>query len=355
MSDTSVIIRSARRPVLVARHREVILELDGALGEAFIVGVPGNRRLEEMHQRLDQPEQAEAVRNFLDALCEEPATARLDLRTALIEQLCLMREDGLTEGARLQEMAIGAYRQLRMDIARHQGGILLDLAALRALPVPTVAAFRVPRAFGDPAFPRTSLPGFQQQFLGAINALLHPQKADSNWHDEDGGLRITLTDAATADPEAAARDRIRSSFYRGVFMDWMSPDSLEPKEVDSHAHVLAWLQDLNATPHLYPFLQGQTPGQKAFRIAQLTGKLIRLYELYARVAQASASPLHQAELSPLDTRGRLTVLARLRYPPIRATAELTLATAACPFPVLVAFIQDRLRRGDLVLPPEPRR
>ena len=74
-----------------------------------------------------------------------------------------------------------------------------------------------------------------------------------------------------------------------------------------------------------------------------------------RVAQAAASPHHIAELAPLDTRGRLSVLSRLRYPPIRAPAELTLATAACPFATLVAFVQGHLARSDFVLPPEPRR
>jgi hypothetical protein len=50
----------------------------------------------------------------------------------------------------------------------------------------------------------------------------------------------------------------------------------------------------------------------------------------------------------------LALLAKLRYPAIRAPAELTLATAACPFPAFIAFVQDRMSRGDLVLPPEPK-
>ncbi len=355
MSDTSVIIRSARRPVLVARHRDVIIEIDGALADVFIVGAGGNRRLEEMHARLEQPEQAAAIRQLLDDLCTDPDDAKHSLHTALIEHLCLLREDGLTEGARLQEFAIGVYRQVRAAVMVHQGGATLDLAAIRALAVSFVAEVRTPRTFGDPAFSRTMLPVFRLTTLAAVDALLHPAMADDAWHDEDGGLRITPSDAAAADPESAARDRIRAVFYRQVFIEWMSPDNLETKEIEGHATVLQWLQDLNATPHLYPFLQGQSPGQKAFRIAALTGKLIRLYELYARVAQATASPQHRAELASLDTRGRLSVLSRLHYPAIRATAELTVATAACPFPVFIAFVQDRLRRGDFVLPPEPRR
>ena len=354
MSETTQIIRSARRPVVVARHREVIEEIDGSLGDQFIVGIPGNRRLEELHARLDAPERRAAIDDLLDEISTGLSAARLDFRHALVEELCILREDGLTEGARLQELAIGAYRRVRNLLHLHQGEDL-DLAALRALPVPVMAESLVPRGFGDPAFPRLLLPVFRQRTLAAMDVLLHPAGADSAWHDEDGGLRITPADAATENPEATARDRIRAAFYRAVFVEWMSPDSLEQGEIDSHSTVLHWLQNLTATPHLYPFLQGQPPGQKAFRIAELTGKLIRLYELYARVAQAAASPHHAGELAPLDTRGRLSVLSRLRYPPIRAPAELTLATAACPFATLVAFVQDRLARGDFVLPPEPRR
>jgi len=66
-------------------------------------------------------------------------------------------------------------------------------------------------------------------------------------------------------------------------------------------------------------------------------------------------PRHQAVLHGKSTRERLMHLAKIHYPPITLSPELTLAALLCPFAAFVEFVQTRSQAGDFVLPPDPKR
>ena len=151
------------------------------------------------------------------------------------------------------------------------------------------------------------------------------------------------------------RDRIRSQFFKDVFLGYMAADEFDPKDGEAHPTVLHWLEAIEQTPHLFPFMQGQATGQKQFRLAQLMQKLIQVHEMYARATLAAEHPSYRAAFAGLTTRERLKVMAKDRYPPLVLSPELTLAALLCPFSGLVAWVQDKVAAADFVLPPDARR
>ncbi|MBA3847954.1 MAG: hypothetical protein H0X45_15100, partial [Planctomycetes bacterium] len=151
------------------------------------------------------------------------------------------------------------------------------------------------------------------------------------------------------------RDRIRSRFYRDVFLIYLSPDELDQREVDAHPTVLHFLESVEATGHLYHFMQGQPAQQKAFRLGQLLQKIVQLHEMYARVALATQHPSYRDTFVGLSTRERLASMAKDHYPPLTLSNELTLAALLCPFAEFVRWVQDKTTTSDFVLPPDPKR
>ena len=105
------------------------------------------------------------------------------------------------------------------------------------------------------------------------------------------------------------RDRIRSQFYREVFIKYLSIDEFDISH-EPHVTVLHWLEAIESTAHLYPFMQGQTAGQKSFRLAQLTQKVLQLHEIYARVALARQHPTYRETFEGKLTRECLAALSK---------------------------------------------
>ncbi len=360
------LINEARRPILIARHRELVTEMEQTLSEAFVVGEGEGKRFKAMIEELASESETKRIQRTLKLLIEDEHYRESTLQQALTDYLCLMREDGNVEVAALQMHAIGVYRAVRaLVVARQHDAPTLDevremsMTGLGTLLEPQTAVFG--RVGASQVYTRS----FIERTLKTIKHLRQGDRPDTTWHDEDSAAAVTREDEEQVRqmPEAERaqalafliRDRIRSRFYRAVFLEYLSADLLEPSEVENHPTVLSWLQSLADTPHLYPFLQGQPDRQKLFRIARLTQKVVQLYEIYARVGLAEMDPRHHASLHGKTTRERLVHLARIHYPPITLSPDLTLAALLCPFAAFVQFVQNHAQASDFVLPPDPKR
>jgi len=360
------LINEARRPILIARHRELVTDMEQNLSEAFVTGEGDGKRFKAMIEELSSDSEVRRIQRTLKLLIDDEHNRESTLQQALSDYLCLMREEGNVEVAALQMHAIGVYREVRkLVVARQHDAPTLDelremsMTGLGTLLDPQTVVFG--RTGGAQVYTRT----FIERTLKTIKRLRQGDRPDTTWHDEDSAAAITREDQAQvlqmpeAEREQAMafliRDRVRSRFYRSVFLEYLSADQLEPSEIESHTTVLSWLQGLADTPHLYPFLQGQPDRQKSFRIARLTQKIVQLFEIYARVSLAEMDPRHQAALHGKTTRERLMHLAKIHYPPITLSPELTLAALLCPFAAFVEFVQTHAQASDFVLPPDPKR
>lgn len=365
---TMDLIAEARRPILIERHRAAIEEMEGGIGDAFISGESDNPRLKAMLAELDAPAAQKRLAASMTALAEDFHYRAHSVRRALIEELCLLREQAQVEIAALQLHAIGVYRELRRLLAARQGEppAVADLRELPCTAVGKLSAREQP-GFGSPRLADVAVwtPAFGERCLRTIKRLRRHDDADSHWDDANGPpplpreLEEPINDLPEAERLAArtalVRDRIRSAFFRDVFLRYMAADEFDPAEGAAHPTILRWLEAIETTPHLFPFMQGQTSGQKLFRLSQLMLKLIQLHEMYARVALASNHPTYRESFASLKTRERLKVMAKDRYPPLVMSPELTLATLLCPFQGLVSWVQERVAGDDFVLPPDPRR
>jgi hypothetical protein len=365
---TMDLIAEARRPILIERHRSVIEEMENGIGDAFISGVSDNPRLLAMLAELDTPVSVKRLQGAINALAEDFHYRSYSVRQALIEVLCLLRENAQIEIAALQLHAIGVYRELRRLLVARQGDAP-GIADLRELPCTAVGKLTTSEqpGFGSPRLADAAVwtPAFGERCLRTIKRLRRPDGGDSYWDDANGHPPLTreLEEPIANLPEAErtiarlslVRDRIRSQFFKNVFLTYMSVDEFDPKEGESYHTVLHWLEAIEQTPHLFSFMQGQTRGQKLFRLAQLMQKLIQVHEMYARVALATDHPTYRESFAGLGTRERLKIMAKDRYPPLVLSPELTLAALICPFSSLVAWVQGKVGTNDFVLPPDPRR
>lgn len=361
------LINEARRPLLIARHRELVTEMERSLAPNYISGEVEHKRLQAMLAELDSDSEVARTKRTLKLLAEDEHYRDSTLQQGLTDFLCLMREEGNVEVAALQMHAIGVYRAVRSSLAASQGGLAPTLDELRELSTTAIGIVLDPPkpVFGVLGVPQVHTRSFITETLRLIKALRQGDQPGMGWTEEDSAVAVTRADEEQVkhmpDTERITAlkflisDRIRSQFYRAVFLDYLSIDTLEPSEAEAHPTVLAWLQSMAETPHLYPFLQGQPANQKAFRIARLTQKLGQLFEIYARVARARGEPQHQTALAKGTTRECLQYLSRQHYPAITAATELNLATMLCPFAIFVEFVQTRVQAGDFVLPPDPKR
>jgi hypothetical protein len=365
---TMELIAAARRPILIERHRGLVEEMESGLSDALLAGDPANPRLKAMLAELDTPLARKRLSNTVTALAEDFHYRQHTVRQALVEEMCLLREQQQVEIAALQIHAIGVYRELRRLLAERQGEPP-EVGDLRELPASAVGRLTATErpGFGSPRLADAAVytPAFGKRCLRTIKRLRRADSADTLWEDAGGppplprDLEEPLASLPEAERTAArtalVRDRIRSHFFREVFLVYMSADEFDPKEAEAHPTVLHWLEAIEATPHLFPFLQGQSSGQKSFRIAQLMQKLIQMHEMYARVALASQHPTYRESFEGIGTRERLKVLAKDRYPPLVLSPELALAALICPFGGLVTWVQERVASNDFVLPPDARR
>lgn len=361
------LINEARRPILIARHRELVTEMEASLSEQFVSGTSDHRRLKSMIDDLSSQSEVSRIARTMKLISEDEHYRDMNLQQALTEFLCLMREEGSVEVAALQMHAIGVYRAVRTLLLKRQT-VEPTLAELRELTTVGIGALLDPEEaeFGRLATAQVYTRSFVERTLKDVKRLRQGDQEGMGWEDEDSAAVVTREDEeqVRAMPETEriaalrflVRDRVRSRFYRAVFLEYLSVDEFDPAELDHHPTVLAWLHSMAETPHLFPFLQGQPDKQKAYRIARLTQKLIQLFEIYARVAMAEADPRHQTPLAAAKgTRERLQYLAKAHYPPISSSHDLTLGTMLCPFKTFVGFVQTRVQAGDFVLPPDPKR
>ncbi len=362
------LIAEARRPILIDRHRNVIEEMESGIGDAFISGASENPRLVAMLAELESANSQKRLQTAITALAEDFHYRSHSVRQALVEELCLLREKAQVEVAALQLHAIGVYRELRKLLVARQGEAP-TVADLRELPCQAVGKLTavIQPTFGSPRLADAAVwtPAFGERCLRTIKRLRRPEAADSHWDDANGppSLPRDLEEPIAGLPEAEraaarlalVRDRIRSQFFKDVFLKYMAADEFDPAEGEGRPTVLHWLEAIETTPHLFPFMQGQTSGQKHFRLAQLMLKLIQLHEMYARTALASDHPSYREAFASLSTRERLKVMAKDRYPALVLSPELTLSSLLCPFLGLVTWVQEHVAASDFVLPPDARR
>lgn len=366
--NTMDLIAEARRPILVERHRRVIEEMESGIGDAFISGESENPRLQMMLKELETPIAQGRLQATLTSLAEDFHYRSHGVRLAVIEEMCLLREQQQVEIAALQLHAIGVYRELRRLLCAAQGDAP-GIADLRELPCSAVGKLTATEhpGFGSPRLADAAVwtPSFGERCLRVIKRIRRAEGGDSMWDDANGPpplprdleepLANLPAQERVAARQALVRDRIRSLFFRDVFLVYMAADTFDPADGEAHPTILHWLETIEATPHLFPFMQGQTATQKTFRLGQLMQKLIQMHEMYARAALASQHPTYRDAFKDLSTRERLKVLAKDRYPPLVLSPELTLAALLCPFPGLVAWVQEHVAGQDFVLPPDPRR
>ncbi|NRA38229.1 MAG: hypothetical protein HRU15_08825, partial [Planctomycetes bacterium] len=107
------------------------------------------------------------------------------------------------------------------------------------------------------------------------------------------------------------------------------------------------------TPHLFPFMQGQSVEQKHFRLAHLLNKIVQISELYQRIESVIDDPVIGEKLQACEkSRERFMVLAEHRVAPLKVDRAFIGSTLLCPFPSFATWVQDRLRADDFTLPPE---
>jgi hypothetical protein len=361
-------IAEARRPVLVQRHRGLVEEMESSLSDAFIDGSTDNPRLKAILAELDSDSEKARVERTIQTLADDQHYKDAILRDALIEELCLLRERGSVEIATLQQHVMGVYRQVkrRIEACQHTPALI---AELRPLPVAMLSRVLNPLApaFGSPRL-GDSLVYTPDRAEAVIASSKRRHKAvggDPHWQDADGdpSLPREIEEPIEKLPETerrlarqlAVRDRVRSAFYRAVFLEYFSVDTLDPRDVEAYPTILSWLETIESTPHLFPFMQGQTPAQKFFRLGQLQQKLIQLHEMYARLLRARDQPELKAQFEGKSVREQLQVMAKAHYPPLPLNNDMALAVLLCPFPSFVAWLQEKVGSKDFILPPDPRR
>ncbi|MCS6970605.1 MAG: hypothetical protein RMM29_01845 [Planctomycetota bacterium] len=365
-ASDAAIIAEARRPIVIARHRALIEEAEGGIGDGLLAEQPAQGRLAALLAELEDEGARRLQQRLLAALAEDEHYREAAVRAALIDELCLLRDESGLGVAEAQLHAIAVYRTLRRQLQERLGETL-GIDALRALPCQAVARLARPLPpFGEPRLAESLV--WTASFAARCQELrerLRQRQADATWHDAVAiprlGAEAERSLAALPESERAAAlaallaERVRARFYKQVFLVYMAVDEFDPREGQAYPTLYHWLAAMEETPQLFLFLQGQTPEQKRFRIARLWQKLIQLHEIYARVAVAAQQAPYREAFAGLRMRERLSRLARDRFPPLPVTEETAIACLAYPFAAFVSWVQGLLAADDFVLPPEPKR
>ena len=355
LQSTADIIEAARRPLVVARHKDAVLQAMEDVGDALL-------------DVLDDIPQL--VIDLIHAIADDDSLHSAGVDEGVIEHVCIARENGELAESDLTTTLGVIYRHLQNQLATHQGGVKTSLSDLKTLSCGRIARLNKPVTewgFGSinlsDALVYTQSQG--QQCRASLRLISHADGADPHWQEASGEQALSreleepLEHLPDAERRAArlhlVRDRIRHRFFKKVFLIYFDRDTLDPEEIAAHPTILSWLEAIADTPHLFPFMQGQTQGQKIFRLRELWRKVIQLNELYQRVAQASMHPTYREPFAELGTRERLSILANDRYPAIKVDTAFSICTALCPFAVFAKWVQDHVTQKDFVLPPEPKR
>ncbi|MBA3708558.1 MAG: hypothetical protein H0W83_07045 [Planctomycetes bacterium] len=366
--STMEFIAEARRPLLIERHRTLIEETETSLSDQLVTGEADNPRLKSMLDQLTNEAEVGRINGLIQTLASDSHYKDATLRSGLVDELCLLREQKGVEVATLQLHIIGVYRQVRVMMISRQGDPP-GLSDLREMPATILGRLINPikAEFGTPGLSESLVhtPSFADRCTRTIKRIRRAEKGSSTWEEANGEppLPREVEQPLEGLPENERKatralligDRIRSQFYKDVFLRFLNRNELDPKETESHRTVLHWLESIEATAHLYPFMQGQTAGQKAYRLGQLLGKIIQIHEMYARVALASQHPTYREPFKAKNTRERLAIMAKDHYPVLAMTPELMLAALLCPFPTFVEWVQGRVETQDFVLPPDSKR
>lgn len=366
--STLEFIAEARRPLLIERHRELVEEMESSLSDAFIAGTVENPRLQAILRELDTPSERTRVLKTVQTLADDAHYRTLPLRESLVQELCLLRERGAVEIATLQSHVIGVYRAVQASLVKRQGATA-TLADLRTLSTAMLTRLLNPLTpdFGSSRLHDALVftDAVSERTLATAKRLRRAATGDDRWREAAGepslpreveapleGLRDTERRVARG---MAIQHAIRSVFYRAVFLHYLDPNELDPKEISAHPSVLAWLEAIEDTPHLFPFMQGQTPEQKLFRLSQLLQKLVQIHEMYARREHASESTELRDAFVGKRIREQLMLMAKAQYPPITLSNTMTMAVLLCPFPAFVSWVQNLVISHDFVIPPDPKR
>jgi hypothetical protein len=366
--STMEFIFEARRPLLIERHKKLIDEMETGLSDQLVTGEADNPRLAAMLAQLEYETEQQRISEVIKTLASDSHYKDATLRGGLVDELCLLREQKGVEVATLQLHVIGVYRRVRTLVGARQGEPP-SLADLRELPAAMLGRLINPITpqFGTPGLSESLVytPSFADRCLRAIKRIRRSEQSANSWEDATGEppLSREVEEPLERLPEEERRetrrllisDRIKSHFYREVFLRFLSRNELDPKEIEAHATVLHWIESIETTAHLYPFMQGQTAPQKAFRLSQLVAKIVQIHEIYARVSLASQHPTYRDAFASRKTRERLNLMSKDHYPVLAVTPELTLSALLCPFPAWVEWVQTRVDAQDFVLPPDPRR
>ena len=143
-----------------------------------------------------------------------------------------------------------------------------------------------------------------------------------------------------------------------MFLNYFDVDTFDPRDGEHYLTILDWLLAIEDTPHLFPFMQGQTEDQKHFRLAHLLNKIVQISELYQRIEQAKHDENDEATAESVrssnSSRLAIKALAENRYPPLKISRAFIGSTLLCPFMSFALWVQEKVTNNDFTLPPEPR-
>ena len=144
--NVSEALAAARRPAAIARHRDLIAEMEESLSDMLITGGTDHPRLKAMLQELESESEQQRIKETITALSDQDTYAGHCLQDALIEHLCLLREDKGIEVATLQLHVIGIYRFVRSMMDQQQF-VLPTIDDLRALPAAHILRLTQPQRY----------------------------------------------------------------------------------------------------------------------------------------------------------------------------------------------------------------
>ena len=340
--STAHMIEVARRPLIVSRTTENERALDQ-------IGDPLLAQLDEI---------PEACTEILSAIGEDLSLRKAELGEGLMEQACLAYEAGDITEDDLVPILGGCYRRAQDLLKAYQNNRPCALIELKTLRCGDLMLIKSPPAsaagdFGVGTFRDSVVYTLSQgeNCRSSLRLISRAADADSLWQEASGEPSLSRKEeepleALPKEERKSARAkllqrRIRNSFFKKVFLLYFDRDTLDPAEIAAHPTILDWLNAIADTPHLFPFMQGQTQSQKLFRLRELWRKVLQLNELYQRVDQARQDPDYHDTLADRCTQECMQILTKQRYPALKVDTDFSIATALSPLKALLVGFKTR--------------
>lgn len=351
LHSTANVIEAARRPLIIARHQGTVKGVYDRL---------------DMEQVQETDTDNAVARDLLGTVADDDSLYRASLREGLIEHCCLGLDNGDIAEVDLSLLLATSLHLAHEALSRHPGMADLSLEDLnacscgllhRGLAEPETAPF------GHPDLGQQILwtPSQETSCLHALHRIAQAGDGDRQWQESTGepSLGREQEEPLEGLPEAKrrvvrqrlVRERIRQAFAKKVFLGYLDRDSLDPDEIAAYPRIIDWLGAIGETPHLFPFMQGQTQAQKIFRLQQLWHILIQLHELALRLHTAAHHPSYRERFTDMHPEQQLEVLTEDRYPAATIDRTFCLTVAMCPFAAFVQWVQDRVADETFILPP----